>query len=140
MTRSGIGPALGAAVLLAAGGTLASETSAPQQDEGPVLEAITQHQIVLRYQVIYPEFHFHDASGNVHFFHRELVTTNAPKLSFDPDGVVSISAEQQKKGAVLVGQWNCGPETYFVTLRAFLIDLDGRHSNSLEYTIHCNGG
>jgi len=27
-----------------------------------------------------------------------------------------------------------------LTIRAFLINLEGRKSNTLQYTIHCNGG
>jgi hypothetical protein len=34
----------------------------------------------------------------------------------------------------------CGPESYYVTLRAFIMNLDGGKSNVVEYTIHCNGG
>lgn len=93
-----------------------------------------------RYPVIYPEFHFHDPSGTVRFIHREVVTTDAPKPLNPHDGVIDISANQQIKGATYVGGWHCGPESYYVILRAFVVNLSGGKSNTIEYTIHCNGG
>jgi hypothetical protein len=44
------------------------------------------------------------------------------------------------QGATFVGGWPCGPESYYVSLRAFIMNLDGGKSNVVEYTIHCNGG
>jgi hypothetical protein len=51
-----------------------------------------------------------------------------------------LYAGQQIQGATYVGGWSCGPESYYVTLRAFIMNLDGGKSNVVEYTIHCNGG
>jgi hypothetical protein len=146
MTRSIFGFAF--AVALLASGAIASETQepqaaptpVPQAEDGPVLEAITQRQVVLRYPVVYPEFHFHDINGNVRLIHRQLISTNAPHLNLNADGVITISADQQRKGAVFVGEWNCGPESYYATIEAYLMDLDGKRSNALQYTIRCNGG
>jgi hypothetical protein len=39
-----------------------------------------------------------------------------------------------------VGGWHCGPETYYLTIQAFMMNLAGLKSNVVEYTIHCNGG
>jgi hypothetical protein len=106
-----------------------------------VLESVTFHTTMERYETVYPEFHFHDASGTVRLVHRELVTTS--RAGFDninPDSIVRIPAELQRQGTVFVGGWGCGPGSYYVTLRAFLINLQGGKSNTLEYTIHCNGG
>lgn len=107
----------------------------------PVLEAVTFHTQLLRYQTVYPEFHFHDASGMVRYIHRELVETDDPGLTaINTDGIIRIPAELQREGAVFVGDWSCGPGKYYVTIRAFLINLEGGKSNTLQYTIHCNGG
>jgi hypothetical protein len=106
----------------------------------PVIDSVTLREDARRYEVIYPEFHFHDASGTVHFIHRELVATNSPRPVKMHDGLIEISAEQQIRGATYVGGWECGPETYYVTVRAFLMNLEGGKSNVVEYTIHCNGG
>ena len=93
-----------------------------------------------RYPVVYPEFHFHDPSGTARFIQREVVATNAPKALPVNDGVIDISANQQIRGATYVGGWHCGPESYYVALRAFILNLEGGKSNIVEYTIHCNGG
>ena len=111
------------------------------QAAAPVIESVTiREDDSGRYQTIYPEFHFHDPSGNVVYIHRELVATNAPRQLNVNDGVIKISASRQMQGTIYVGGWPCGPETYYVTLRAFMMNLDGVKSNAVEYTIHCNGG
>jgi hypothetical protein len=115
---------------------------ATAQQSVPVIDSVTlREDDGARYPVIYPEFHFHDASGSVRFIHREVVTTNSPKpLQPRTDAVIDISANQQMQGATYVGGWHCGPETYFVTLRAYVVNREGSKSNLVEYTIHCNGG
>jgi hypothetical protein len=112
------------------------------QGVAPVLDFIGFRQTVERYTVVYPEFHFHSSDGNVVAIHRELVATNrlAGSPAINQNGFVSIPADQQRKGAVYVGGWHCGPEAYAATLKAFLVDTNGNHSNALEYTVHCNGG
>lgn len=117
---------------------------AAAQQSGPVIDSVTlREDDGGRYQAIYPEFHFHDPSGTVRFIHREVVATNAPasvRIRVNGDGIVNVSANQQMQGATYVGGWHCGPESYYVTLRAFVMNLDGAKSNVVEYTIHCNGG
>jgi hypothetical protein len=46
----------------------------------------------------------------------------------------------KSRGATFVGGWHCGPETYYLTIQAFMMNLAGLKSNVVEYTIHCNGG
>ena len=119
---------------------IATTSLASAQNPGPVIDSVTMRTEMQRYQTVYPEFHFHDPSGTVRFIHREIVATNSPKPLTIRDGVVEISSEQQIKGAIHVGGWPCGPETYYLTIQAFLMNLDGQKSNVVEYTIHCNGG
>lgn len=115
--------------------------SVQAQQSVPVIDSVTfREDAAGRHPVVYPEFHFHDASGTVRYIHREVVATNAPKPLDARDGLVDISAKQQIQGAIFVGGWPCGAETYYVTLRAFMMNLDGARSNVVEYTIHCNGG
>jgi hypothetical protein len=114
---------------------------AAAQNAAPVIDLVTIRKDIERYEVVYPEFHFHDPSGTTQFIHREIIATNSPKpLHFKDAGVISISAEQQIKGATFVGGWHCGPETYYLTVQAFMMNLAGLRSNVVEYTIHCNGG
>lgn len=115
---------------------------ATAQQSIPVIDSVTlREDDGGRYPVIYPEFHFHDSTGSVRYIHREIVTTNSPKpLLPRTDGVIDISANQQIQGATYVGGWRCGPESYYVTLRAYIINREGGKSNAVEYTIHCNSG
>jgi len=112
------------------------------QQSAPVIESVTIREDTSgRYPVVYPEFHFHDSSGTARFIHREVVATNAPRpLNIHEDGIIDISANQQMRGATYVGGWHCGAESYYATVHAFLLNLDGGKSNVVEYTIHCNGG
>lgn len=114
---------------------------ASAQQPGPVIDSVTMREDDGgRYPTIYPEFHFHDPSGTVRFIHREVVASSEPKQRQANDGVINISSAQQIRGATYVGGWPCGPESYYVTLRAFMLNLEGGKSNVVEYTIHCNGG
>jgi hypothetical protein len=121
-------------------GTVAVMVAASAQNTGPVIDYVSTHKEMHRYETIYPEFHFHDPSGTVRFIHRELTSTNSPKPLTVRDGVIDISPEQQMRGTVYTGGWPCGPESYYATLQAFIMNLDGQKSNVVEYTIHCNGG
>jgi hypothetical protein len=115
---------------------------AAAQQSAPLIDSVTlREDDGGRYPVIYPEFHFHDSSGSVRFIHREVMSTNSPKPVIPhTDAAIDISASQQIRGATYVGGWHCGPETYYVTLRAFITNLEGTKSNIVEYTIHCNAG
>lgn len=128
-------------MMLAGAAAVALPVLAAAQQGTPVIESVTMHEDDGgRYPVIYPEFHFHDPSGTVRFIHREIVSTNAPKPLRIQDGVIDISPDQQIRGATYVGGWRCGPESYYVTVRAFIMNLAGSKSNEVQYTIHCNGG
>ncbi|MGH8220416.1 MAG: hypothetical protein ACREUT_17915 [Steroidobacteraceae bacterium] len=141
MTRKKVRRVLTLSLLCAPTAAVAPQLAGAQQS-GPVIDSVTlREDDGGRYPVIYPEFHFHDPSGTVRFIHREVIATNAPvTVKLHADGIVNVSASQQTQGATYVGGWHCGPESYYVTLRAFVMNLDGAKSNAVEYTIHCNGG
>ena len=125
---------------LCIGSASGSLRTASAQDSTPVIDSVTLRMETHQYDVVYPEFHFHDASGSVKFIHREVIATNSPRALTVKDAAVFLTAEQQVKGATFVGRWNCGPEVYDVTLQAFVMNLAGLKSNPGEYTIHCNDG
>ncbi len=106
----------------------------------PVLEAITQRQVMQDgYPVIIPEFHFHDADGDVRFLARELLATNGPHEQTQGT-TITLPAALQRRGAIFAGRWTCGPNVYFARMHAYLIDQAGNRSNAMDYIIHCNGG
>jgi hypothetical protein len=127
-------------LMLAVTGCALPPPPAPAKGTAPVLDSISLRKAMERYPAIYPEFHFHAVDGNVNAIHREIISSTAPiPLNFMSDARIIISADQQKKGAVYVGGWKCGPEIYDVTLKAYLIDENGNRSNAMEYSIHCGG-
>jgi hypothetical protein len=128
------------AALLCIGGAATVAPIAMAQGGAPVIDSVTLRKEMERYEVFYPEFHFHDASGSTQFIHRELIATDSTKVYNLRNGLISISPEQQAKGATYVGRWRCGAESYYVTIQAFMMNLAGLKSNVVEYTIHCNGG
>lgn len=110
---------------------------------GPIIQSITA-QIPSRgaftTNTIIPEFHFLAPNGNAVLIHREMVETSGNNININPSSVINIPADAQKKGAVIGGGWNCSVRPYYITLRAWIMDSDGNRSNTVQYTIHCNGG
>jgi len=107
----------------------------------PVIESVNLRVVTMRYMTVYPDFAFHDPDGDVWFIRRMLVATDLKRpLNINLDGLINILPDTQKQGAVYTGGWDCGPEKYYATLRAYMVDHAGNVSNTVEYTIHCNGG
>ena len=72
---------------------------------------------------------------------RELVNSDgAFKDTQAASYAVDVPAGALPNGIVTSGGWDCGTAKYFITMRSYVIDADGKHSNALRYTIHCNGG
>jgi hypothetical protein len=91
-------------------------------------------------QNIIPDFHFRAPNGNAVLLHRELVETSANNFHLNPATAINISPDVQKKGAVISGGWNCGTGQYYATVNAYIMDDNGIRSNTVRYTVHCNGG
>ena len=125
--------------------TVAQPITPPSDRRAPILQSVSV-QIHVRERNgaiadIVPDFHFVAPNGNAIVLHRELVDTNGSIGQTNlEDATINIPAEAQKKGAVVSGGWICGTAQYYATIRAFIMDLDGRRSNTVQYTIHCNGG
>ena len=111
----------------------------------PVLDSITvrygvRTPIGIVYDLV-PDFHFHAPGGNALVLHRELVATNGAIAQTQlANASINVPPNGQKNGAVISGGWRCGVPIYYVTMRAVILDAEGNRSNSLTYTIHCNGG
>ena len=119
--------------------------ASPSSASAPVLQSVTMRTNVPTgngiVMSVVPDFHFVAPNGNAIVLRRELVDTNGAIAQTQINSeTINIHAEAQKKGAVLSGGWRCGVAQYYVTLRAYIMDSDGNRSNSIEYTIHCNGG
>jgi hypothetical protein len=91
-------------------------------------------------ETIIPEFHFIAPNGNAVLLHRDLVETNANNFHLNPATPINVPADAQKRGAVIPGGWTCNAGQYYATVRAYILADDGSRSNSVQYTVHCNGG
>ena len=125
--------------------TVAQPITPPSNTHAPILQSLSVRTYVRERNGsivdIVPDFHFVAPNGNAIVLHRELVETNGSVGQTNlRDATIDIPAEAQKKGAVVSGGWTCGIAQYYVTIRAFIMDADGKRSNSVQYTIHCNGG
>jgi len=79
------------------------------------------------------------ANGNAAILHRELVQTSS-NVKFTENLPINVPEDGQKQGATISNNWTCGNGQYYVTLRAYIMDAEGNHSNEVQYTVHCNGG
>jgi hypothetical protein len=91
-------------------------------------------------QMIIPEFHFIAPNGNAVLLHRELVETSSNNFHLNPATAINIPADAQKRGAVISGGLTCGQSQFYATMSAYIMDAEGNRSNSVKYTLHCNGG
>lgn len=111
---------------------------------GPVLQSISARLgpeiLNVKTETIIPDFHFVAPNGNAVLLHRDVVDTNANNIHVNPATPINVPADAQKRGAVVSGGWKCDAGQYYVTMRAFIMADDGNRSNSVQYTIHCNGG
>lgn len=107
----------------------------------PVIDQVTYRTTDQDHNpVIYPELHFRSQDGNVVAIHRELLSNDSPRalLNFVSDSPVAVSPDQQRQGAVYNSGWQCGADKYRAKLRAYLIDTNHNHSNSVDYAIDCS--
>lgn len=81
------------------------------------------------------EFRFHAKDGNVVALHREVPDsqTRAPA-----DTSIDIESAQQKSGGVFSDRWACQGQKGRQTIRAYLIDGNHHHSNSVEFSADCS--
>jgi len=91
-------------------------------------------------ETIIPEFHFVAPNGNAVLLHREIVNTDANNRKVNPSEAINIPADAQKTGAIVTGGWTCMAAQYYVTMKAYILATDGGRSNTVQYTVHCNGG
>jgi len=91
-------------------------------------------------RMIIPEFHFIAPNGNAIVLHSDLVATSANSFHLTPSVAINIPAEAQKLGAVITHGMTCGQVPFYATMTAYIMDSDGHRSNSVKYTLHCNGG
>ena len=90
---------------------------------------------------VIPDFRVTIMRSPVVMRRRELINSDgAFKDTQAASYAVDIAPGSLQNGVIASGGWDCGTAKYFITMRSYVIDADGKHSNALRYTIHCNGG
>jgi hypothetical protein len=113
--------------------------------DAPIIQSVSARADVVmpngtRLDIV-PDFHFVAPKGNAVLLHREVIDSSAPSsVHINPASAITTPADAQKRGAVISGGWRCGPQPYYVTAKAYIMDSDGNRSNEVQYTVHCNGG
>lgn len=88
--------------------------------------------------VVYADLHYHSPDGDVVAIHRDIVSSDAAQpLHVLSDLRIDADSEAQKKGAVFTDRYACGADHYHAVIRAYLIDSNHNHSNTLDYQINC---
>lgn len=97
----------------------------------PVLDSVVPHSDGMT------DFHFHATDGNVVVLHREVLEAASPRAPVDVS--VDIDPARQKAGAVFTDHWSCQGALGRQAIRAYLIDGNHHHSNSVDYSVDCGG-
>ena len=105
----------------------------------PHIDAVTFKEQPYGSDLVQPQVHFHAPNGDVRLIRQEVVESTGPAFKIE-GGPIEASAAKQKAGAVYSKDLRCGPGAYHVKVRAYLVDRAGNHSNTVGYTLHCNGG
>lgn len=87
--------------------------------------------------IVYQDIYFHDGVGDVNKVAYEIKWITPGYFGDTKDGVVRVSASEQKKGGIVTGEWKCGGK-YDMELLITVSDRAGNKSNTFSYTINCH--
>lgn len=106
----------------------------------PVIDSVQAKLAANGPPAVIAQIDFRSSDGNVVAIHRELVTADATQpRGFLSDTGIDVSADQQKRGAVYLDRWSCSEAPIHAKVRAYLIDSNHHHSNTVDYAIDCPG-
>lgn len=80
---------------------------------------------------------FSDPEGDAQSITWLILATNSTNKFNVISGSITTAGKAQINGATQLGQWKCGPETYWVEFVVLIADSAGNVSNPYKYTIHC---
>ena len=87
--------------------------------------------------VIYKDIYFTDEAGDAAFVTGRLVSADPPgDWAFSFDNFVTVSADEQKREALLPGSITCVQQATFV-IEKWIIDQAGNQSEPFRYTYAC---
>lgn len=119
--------------------TVAPAASRLPGQTAPVIESVTFKTQPEGSDLVEPQIHFHAERGDVRFIHQDVLESTGPDFKI-AGGPVDIPSAKQRAGAVYSLALRCGPTRYRVKVAAYLADRDGDRSNTVTYTLRCNGG
>lgn len=83
------------------------------------------------------DVYYFDGEGDATLADWQLISTSIEVTGTIKDNSIAPSPSQ-RRGAVVTGQWNCGPKIYSVALAVTIRDQAGHASNSVSVTFPCN--
>ncbi len=87
--------------------------------------------------VVYIDVYFYDGEGDANFLDLQLVSASVAVTGKLKDVSFAPSANQ-RKGAVVTGQWSCGTKQYDMTVGVVITDQAGHTSNTIGVNFSCN--
>ena len=87
--------------------------------------------------VVYLDVYFYDGEGDANFLDLQLVSSSVAVTGKIKDVSFAPSANQ-RKGAVVTGQWSCGTKQYDMTVGVVITDQAGHTSNTMGVNFSCN--
>lgn len=83
------------------------------------------------------DVYYSDGEGDAILADWQLISTSIEVTGKIKDNSI-VPSSNQRRGAVVTGQWNCGPKNYSVALAVTIRDRAGNSSNSVSVTFPCN--
>lgn len=127
-----------------AGDAPTTQSGLPSSDNAPHIDSFTisQDRAPNGAAVVIREVVFHSPKGNAATMHFDVISTSSPAPNIQTnDGKIMSSSDQQKRSALYITRFNCGPfrTAYSVVQRGVIIDADGERSNTVDFTVRCPG-
>ena len=112
-------------------------TTTIAENHAPVLKSVVIREDLSKgYLILYQDVSYYDLDGDAEYVDWTLVSTTK-QGEVVSDGQIYDSVEQQKKGSIFTGVWNCSGGEYSVIVQAIVIDKAGNKSEPLEYNLNC---
>jgi hypothetical protein len=92
-----------------------------------------------KYVEVAIDIHFIARRGNATSTHYTAISSNSNLTGFQGAYPIDNSADTQKVGTLVRAGTFCNGQVSRTTSEAYVTDGDGNRSNSVRFTVHCNG-
>lgn len=118
------------------------QSGPPSSADAPHIDSVTlREERSLGRVYIIQEIFYYSPKGNAVKLHFELLSVSSTAARVNVrDWAIRKPKVQQQRGTSIVARFSCGrfQKNYSHFKRATIIDADGEHSNSVDFTVRCN--